>query len=56
MNVAYILNTLRAASSKLSQMLLPELEANDHGAEVLGSFFFDDNVYALRWGDPVGSA
>lgn len=54
MNVAYILNSPRAASYKLGQMILPQLEANDHGAKVLGIFFFDDNVYALRQGDPIG--
>lgn len=52
--VAYVLNTLRAASYKVAQMILPQLEAGTHGVEVVGIFFFDDNVWALRRGDPIG--
>lgn len=52
--VAYILNTPKAASYKLQQMILPQLEAGTHGVEVAGIFFFDDNVWALRKGDPIG--
>ncbi|NNC41595.1 MAG: sulfur reduction protein DsrE [Acidimicrobiia bacterium] len=54
MKVAYILNTPRAASYKVQQMILPQLEAGMHGVEVVGIFFFDDNVFALRKGDPIG--
>lgn len=54
MKVAYVLNTPRAASYKVQQMILPQLEAGTHGVEVLGIFFFDDNSYALRKGDPIG--
>lgn len=25
-----------------------------HGVEVVGIFFFDDNIWALREGDPIG--
>lgn len=35
-------------------MILPQLEGNVHGVEVVGMFFFDDNVFALRKGDPIG--
>jgi hypothetical protein len=35
-------------------MILPQLEAGTHGARVTGMMFFDDNVFALRHGDPVG--
>ena len=35
-------------------MILPQLDAGNHGAEVAGMFFFDDNVYSLRKGDPSG--
>ena len=35
-------------------MILPQLEAGTHGVEVAGMFFFDDNVFALRRGDPLG--
>jgi len=52
--VAYVFISPRASSYKLEQMILPQLEAGTHGVEVVGMFFFDDNVYALRAGDPVG--
>jgi len=35
-------------------MILPQLEQGIHGADVLGMMFFDDNIFALRKGDPVG--
>tara|TARA_Y100001968_G_C18815738_1_gene462257 strand:- start:180 stop:500 length:321 start_codon:yes stop_codon:yes gene_type:complete len=35
-------------------MILPQLETGNHGANVAGMFFFDDNVYTLRKGDPIG--
>lgn len=54
MKVAYVLNTPRAASYKVGRMILPQLEAGTHGVEVVGIFFFDDNVWALRKGDPLG--
>lgn len=54
MKVAYILNTPKAASYKVQKMILPQLEAATHGVEVVGMFFFDDNVWALRKGDPIG--
>ena len=54
MKVAYVLNTPRAASYKVQQMILPQLEAGTHGVDVVGIFFFDDNTYALREGDPIG--
>ncbi len=44
----------RAASYKLGQMILPQLEADTHGVDVVGMFFFDDNNFVLRQGDPVG--
>jgi hypothetical protein len=54
MRVAYVFATPRAASYKLGQMILPQLEAGTHGVEVVGMFFFDDNVFVLRAGDPIG--
>lgn len=55
MRVAYIFSTSgHTASYKLGQMILPELEDDNHGAEVAGMFFFDDNTYLLREGDPMG--
>ena len=54
MKVAYIFATDMASTFKLSTMILPQLEAGNHGAEIAGMFFFDDNVYTLRKGDPIG--
>jgi sulfur relay (sulfurtransferase) complex TusBCD TusD component (DsrE family) len=55
MKVAYVFSTSgHTASYKLGQMILPQLEDGDHGVEVVGMFFFDDNTYILRAGDPVG--
>jgi hypothetical protein len=54
MKIAYVFATPRAASYKLGKMILPQLEAGTHGVDVVGMFFFDDNVYALRRGDPIG--
>lgn len=54
MKVAYVLASPRAASYKLGQMILPQLEAGRHGVQVAGIFFFDDNVFVLRQGDPIG--
>ena len=54
MRVAYIFATNMASTFKLATMILPQLEAGNHGAEVVGMFFFDDNAYTLRKGDPVG--
>lgn len=54
MKIAYVFVSPRAASYKLGQMILPQLEAGTHGVDVVGMFFFDDNVFALRRGDPIG--
>ncbi|HEY7384284.1 MAG TPA: SaoD/DsrE family protein [Beijerinckiaceae bacterium] len=54
MKVAYVFATSNAATFKLATMILPQLEAGTHGAQVIGMMFFDDNVFALRQGDPVG--
>lgn len=55
MKVAYIFSTSgHTASYKLGKMILPQLEARRHGADVVGMMFFDDNNYILRAGDPIG--
>ena len=55
MKVAYVFSTSgHTASYKLGKMILPQLEADGHGAEVVGMFFFDDNTFVLRAGDPLG--
>jgi hypothetical protein len=35
-------------------MILPQLEEQSHGPEVVGMFFFEDNNYVLVQGDPIG--
>jgi hypothetical protein len=60
MKVAYVFSTSgHTASYKLGKMILPQLEGSTsypagHGAEVVGMFFFDDNTFVLRAGDPLG--
>jgi sulfur relay (sulfurtransferase) complex TusBCD TusD component (DsrE family) len=53
--IAYVFATSgHTASYRLGQMILPQLEEERHGAEVVGMFFFDDNNYLLRAGDSLG--
>jgi sulfur relay (sulfurtransferase) complex TusBCD TusD component (DsrE family) len=55
MKVAYVFSTSgHTASYKLGKMILPQLEEDRHGVEVVGMFFFDDNTFVLRQGDPLG--
>jgi hypothetical protein len=54
MKVAYVFTSPRAGTYKLAQMILPQLEAGTHRVNVVGMFFFDDNVFVLRKGDPIG--
>ncbi|MDT8386725.1 MAG: SaoD/DsrE family protein [Thiogranum sp.] len=55
MKVAYIFSTQgHSVSYKLGQMILPQLEADAHGVEVVGMFFFEDNSYVLVKDNPVG--
>jgi len=55
MRVAYVFSTAgQTIDYVLGDMILPQLEAGAHGADVAGMFFFHDNVFALREGDPIG--
>ncbi len=55
MKVAYIFSTQgHTVSYKLGKMILPQLEENAHGVDVVGMFFFEDNNYVLVKGDPIG--
>jgi len=54
MKVAYVFATNMASTFKLATMILPQLEQGNHGAQVIGMMFFDDNIYCLRQGDPIG--
>ena len=54
MKVAYVFATNMATTFKLSTMILPQLEQSIHGPQVIGMMFFDDNIFVLRKGDPIG--
>jgi len=55
MKVAYIFSTQgHSVSYKLGKMILPQLENDAHGVEVVGMFFFEDNAYVLQQGNPIG--
>lgn len=54
MKVAYIFKTAMSSTFQLATMILPQLEKNTHGVEVIGMFFFDENVHVLRKGNDVG--
>jgi sulfur relay (sulfurtransferase) complex TusBCD TusD component (DsrE family) len=55
MNVAYVFTTAgQTIHYILGGMILPQLEEDRHGAPVVGMFFFHDNTFALRKGDPMG--
>ena len=54
MKVAYVFATNMASTFKLAAITLPQLEQDNHGAEVVGMMFFDDNLFFLREGDQVG--
>ncbi len=55
MKVAYIFSSQgHTVSYKLGKMILPQLEDQTHGPEVVGMFFFEDNNYVLVNGDPLG--
>jgi sulfur relay (sulfurtransferase) complex TusBCD TusD component (DsrE family) len=51
--VAYIFSSTNAHKI-LDKMIIPQLEQGNHGAEVLGMFFFMDNTLFLSKGNPVG--
>ena len=43
-----------ASTFQLGTMILPQLEDNSHLVNVVGMFFFDDNIVSSK-GNPVGS-
>ncbi len=56
MKVAYIFSSQgHTVSYKLGKMILPQLEEQAHGPEVVGMFFFEDNNYVLVKGILSGS-
>jgi sulfur relay (sulfurtransferase) complex TusBCD TusD component (DsrE family) len=54
MKVAYIFRNDMSATFQLPSMILPQLEQENHGVEVAGMIFFDDNVCSLRAGNEIG--
>jgi hypothetical protein len=55
MKVAYIFATQKhTVSYVLAKMILPQIEEDRHGAEVVGMFFFEDNNYVLVEGNTIG--
>ena len=54
MKIAYVFKSNMASTFQLGTMILPQLETNTHLVNVLGMFFFDDNINILRQGDPAG--
>ena len=54
MKFAYVFKTSMASTFQLATMILPQLEKNSHVVDVAGMFFFDDNLFCLKKGDPIG--
>ena len=54
MKIAYVFKTSMASTFQLATMILPQLEKNSHIVDVAGMFFFDDNLFCLKKGDPIG--
>ena len=54
MKIAYVFKTNMASAFQLSSMILPQLENDSHGVDVVGMFFFDDNIFCLKQNDSVG--
>ena len=54
MKVAYIFRNDMSATFQLATMILPQLEKGNHGVEVVGMMFFDDNVYSLSAENEIG--
>jgi len=53
MRVAYIFQSLYAREI-LENMIIPQLENGNHGAEVAGMMFFFDNTYMLHKESDIG--
>ncbi|GHT01280.1 hypothetical protein AGMMS50276_28960 [Synergistales bacterium] len=53
MKVAYVFATT-TSQKILNTMIIPQLEAGHHGADVAGMFFFMDNTFFLVEGTDMG--
>ena len=47
MKIAYIFKTNMSTTFQLSTMILPQLENDQHIVDVVGMFFFDENILCL---------
>lgn len=55
MKIAYLfVSNPRTVNTKLGDTILPQLSDGKGGIEIVGMFFFDDNIYTLRSGNPLG--
>ena len=54
MKIAYIFKTNMSTTFQLSTMILPQLENDQHIVDVVGMFFFDENILCLWTSDPIG--
>ena len=54
MKIAYVFKSSMASTFQLNTMILPQLEENTHLVDVIGMFFFDDNIMCLQKGNPYG--
>ena len=54
MKIAYVFKTSLSSTFQLGEMILPQLEKGNHGVDVIGMFFFDDNISCLQQDNPVG--
>ena len=54
MKVAYIFRTNMSSTFQLATMILPQLENDLHGVDVVDMFLFDDSGFCFRMWDPVG--
>ena len=45
---------LKLISLVINSMILPQLEQGNHMVDVIGMFFFDDNILCLQKGNEVG--
>ncbi len=48
MKIAYVFKSNMASTFQLGTMILPQLEDNSHLVNVVGMFFFDDNIMCLQ--------
>ena len=53
MKVAYVISSHNARTI-LRDMVIPQLEAGNHGAEVVGMFFVFDNTFLLLKNTDIG--